>query len=524
MSKVRLKQLAQDGATPGQVATWNDTAGKWEPDDGGTGSGSVGGIGTWEYDDSAIIGTGIAAGQVRFNNATPGSATQIFVSDTNGQSADMSDSLSAMTGQDFYLTSQTDGTDGLLFNVVNVNDDTTYWTLSGNVSSASFTIVDTDVIQINPSPRYQQPVGLLGEDYLSIAGQNITALAVDLSGTNVTGNLPVGNLGGGTGADNTKYWRGDGTWNVPPGAGGITTGTGDPTGGSDGDFYYDTVAQALWYNDTATWEIVGVLADDVTIEVDATNGLQFVGFPAAATNTVPRKTAGGAIEWVVPTATEINDLATDGITGIADSQLAVGTAAGAAEYQTLTTGAVKFDTGTGAFTQAALADLSNVDSQTGLGAVAMFQTSPTIITPVIVSFNTAQHDHADGPGGGTVAYADITGTPAATTTSRSLTMETPTTTEDFSFFFTTVAITVTNVAVTVRGATPSITGTLKRATDRTAAGTVIHTMSAVTSEAGTDGAPSGTAAIPLDSYVWLETTAVGAATDELFITITFTED
>ena len=39
---------------------------------------------------------------------------------------------------------------------------------------------------------------------------------------------------------------------------GITTGTGDPTGGSDGDFYYDTVAQALWYNDSATWEEVGI--------------------------------------------------------------------------------------------------------------------------------------------------------------------------------------------------------------------------------------------------------------------------
>jgi hypothetical protein len=108
--------------------------------------------------------------------------------------------------------------------------------------------------------------------------------------------------------------------------------------------------------------------------------------------------------------------------------------------------------------------------------------------------------------------------------SRALTIESPTSAEDFSFFFTTVAITVTDVAVAVRGATPSITGTLVRDTDRSAAGTVIHTMTTVTSITGTNGAPSGDATIPADSYVWFESTAVGAATDELFIGLTFTED
>lgn len=82
------------------------------------------------------------------------------------------------------------------------------------VTDAQLTVVG------NTSGTNTGDVSLAGTpDYITISGQTITRNAVDLA-ADITGNLPVGNLNGGTGADNTTFWRGDGTWATPAGGSG----------------------------------------------------------------------------------------------------------------------------------------------------------------------------------------------------------------------------------------------------------------------------------------------------------------
>jgi hypothetical protein len=107
---------------------------------------------------------------------------------------------------------------------------------------------------------------------------------------------------------------------------------------------------------------------------------------------------------------------------------------------------------------------------------------------------------------------------------RTLTLEAPTSSDDITIFRTDVAITVQEVIAVSVGTTPSTTYQLKFSTDRDAAGTNLTTSAATTSKTTGDIATLSTAAIPANSWIWLETTAASGTGVRLTVDIRYTID
>jgi len=147
------------------------------------------------------------------------------------------------------------------------------------------------------------------------------------------------------------------------------------------------------------------------------------------------------------------------------------------------------------------------------------------VTPVAGDFILIE-DSAAANAKKRIQIGNLPGGAAAPILSRSITIESPTATEDLSVFFTNLAITITEIRAVVRGSTPSVTWTIRHGTDRSAAGAQVVTGGTTTTSqtTGSDVTSFNDATIIADSFIWLETTAKTGTVAEMSVTIVYTED
>lgn len=109
--------------------------------------------------------------------------------------------------------------------------------------------------------------------------------------------------------------------------------------------------------------------------------------------------------------------------------------------------------------------------------------------------------------------------------SKSVTVESPTSSEDISLFYTDEAITITKIVYVITGST-SVTTTIRYHTDRNNTGTEVVTGGTTANSTTTGNVVTSfnDATVPADSFVRLETTALSGTPTSLNVTVFYKQD
>lgn len=133
---------------------------------------------------------------------------------------------------------------------------------------------------------------------------------------------------------------------------------------------------------------------------------------------------------------------------------------------------------------------------------------------------------------GTITFPAATGTVALTsdldaiTYEKSITLESPTSSEDVTMWYTNKAITITQLSAVVAGTSPGVTYTVRHDVNRSDTGTEVVTSgtSVASTTTGTITTVFNDATIPADSWVWIETTSTSGTVTQFSLTIEYTID
>ncbi len=507
----------------------------------------------FKYADYSIpgefVGTGFLISELKLRHQTTGGGTWTSIEelDLRGLLPALQAGGGSLAGSEFAdnvfrIQDETDPTKELAFEVSGVTTATT----------RTITIPDEDVDLADLGTNTTKLAGIE-------TGADVTdATNVAAAGAHMSGGTDVPVTDGGTGASNAS----DARTNL-----GVAIGLHVQA--------HDAVLDATTasYTTAAEGKLTGIeAAADVTDETNvkaALDGATITGATVASTDKILIQDVDDSDNLKTVTAQAVADLGSGG------ANLSIGTT-------TTTTVDVDSDSGTNATIPAAIATtaaglLTGADKAKldGIEAAATADQTGAQIKVAYEgesdtnAFTDADHSKLDG----IEAAADVTDTanvtaagalmdsevdadiktlalPASTTIStfgaslvddsdaaaarttlgiiqtKTITVESPDGSEDISFFYTDVAITVSKVTAVLVGTTPSVTWTLRHGTDRSATGAEMVTggTTSTNTSTGQDVTSFNDATVIADSFIWLETTAQSGTVTEISLTVEYTID